>query len=153
MERRGTSDDLWPVEGYTSWGVDKAYAWGRGEEPGVYRNDNEESSLIGSERTDHVVLLIQGGAAVNTIDNNGDKQLHCLCRPRRFAVKLDPGIVVRQLLVASANFNLRNNDGKTPIQLARESLHINPGFEDIPVLQEEGAEFDDSMEKVFHQAA
>ncbi len=60
-----------------------------------------------------IALLLQAGTEIDTVDNNGDAPVHKAVAWRQLAA-------VRTLVDAGAAFNLRNGEGKTPLELAKE---------------------------------
>ncbi len=60
-----------------------------------------------------IALLLQAGVEIDAVDNNGDAPVHEAVVSRQLTA-------VRTLVGAGAAFYLRNSEGKTPLELAKE---------------------------------
>lgn len=71
---------------------------------------------LGNDHFSAVRELLQAGADVNDVDKNGDRPLHnCACR-----LGWTPPMIIRLLLKFGADPTMRNREGLTPLELAKE---------------------------------
>ena len=66
-----------------------------------------------------VGILVDGGADVNARDKDNETPLHAAFRNNRVDI-------VERLIKARADYGANNNKGETPIQLAPQSMNVDP---------------------------
>lgn len=107
----------------SGWEVDAAKEWLRaGANVNARSEEGATPLMVGARCAEIVRLLIESGADVNAVDDDGHSALAYAVIQQSTARSDEPSIVVERLIAAGANVDCADKKGRTPLWHARRAV-------------------------------